>query len=627
MSSSRSHSAGSASAESSKPCGVQSLAARNWDRAHAAAATSTDNGSVPSRLYTDENPATTIKGTGFKNRAIAERTIRLTSQPGVRYKQYWTIRAMRERAVHHPHLTDGMREAILVFDEWLGNYSDPTTEERKVQEKEWEEFRSLCNSVANHHAYGKIPTQDELKRARQDLQEGQKILVDLLSVGLRSSCNGEQNDENGLRFPITKFTALFGGPGMHGYGKHTFANPPQQAADDGIVCHYASSQIDIDGSEGVEELIGKAKATKLGLVAAGIQIIVRYNRSEETATVEVEQGQSGTLKDLWTRGAQRSNAVEKNNSSKTNLKEAAVDTGHDGKGETSWACNACTFVHEGKAKASFLACELCLSERTNGESAGRPKNEHIKKMDRLPQKETAPAPPPPAPTAPSPTSPSSWGCLRAPTQGDITGPRKRRKVLDEPPPMMDYLIVLDFEWTADDKRKMEPIAEITQFPSVALKLYEAKTTKTDGECSPARGPGSVTRPSEMLMSSYVAADIRVPEDLRPSSAEPLPRRDAHCVSIFDTFVRPTLIPKLTKFSIELTGITQDEVDRAPTIDRVVVEYMKWLRGLGLVDSEGNRVGNWCFTTWGDVDLMSTLRKWCTMLFYSYFWRESLPPVL
>ena len=65
---------------------MSSSAARNWDRAHYVAGTSTDDGRVPSRLYTDENPATTIKGTGFKNRAIAERTIRLTSQPGVRYK-------------------------------------------------------------------------------------------------------------------------------------------------------------------------------------------------------------------------------------------------------------------------------------------------------------------------------------------------------------------------------------------------------------------------------------------------------------------------------------------------------------------------------------------------------------
>ena len=575
------NSASSVPAERSKSLAARNLATRNWDQAHTAqAATSPDNGSssVPSRLYTDENPATTIKGTGFKNRAVAERTIRLTAQPGVRYKQYWTIRAMRERAVHHPHQTDGMRDAILVFDEWLGNYTDPSAEQRKDQQKEWEDFRRLCNSVANRHAYGKVPTQDELKRARQDLQEGQKILVDLLSVGLRSSCKGKQN-ENGLLFPITKFTALFGGPGVHGYGQHNIANSSEQMADDNIPYCYPSSRIDIDGAEGVEELIGKAKATKIGLLAANIQIIVRYNRIEETATVEVEQGRSGTLKALWRKGAQRNDAIDdKNNTSKTHLKEAAVDAGRNSKNKISWACATCTFVHEGEAKASFLVCELCGSERKNADNAGSIKTKQPTKISS-----------PPTSAISSPKPPFSWGCLRAPTQGDITGPRKRRKGLDEPPPMMDYLIVLDFEWTADNKQKVEPIAEITQFPSVAMALYESKPMKWDDNYSPTHG-------------------VDIPEDLRPSSAEQLPRRDAHCVSIFDTFVKPTLNPKMTKFSIELTGITQDDVDRAPTIDGVVVEYMKWLHGLGLVDSEGNRVGNWCFATWGDVDLMSTLRE-------------------
>jgi hypothetical protein len=95
-----------------------SSAAETWDRAHSrttAAVSTAGSRSFPSRLYTDEHPATTIKGTGFKNKHIAERTIELTSQVGARYKQYWTIRAMRERAAYHPNQTDGMRDAILVI--------------------------------------------------------------------------------------------------------------------------------------------------------------------------------------------------------------------------------------------------------------------------------------------------------------------------------------------------------------------------------------------------------------------------------------------------------------------------------------------------------------------------------
>ena len=116
-----------------------------WHRAH-----QPGNGTnVPSHLYTDENPACTIKGTGYRDEATALQTIALTSQtgarrmcnfvsstpvpsnnsvPGARFKQYWTIKAMRERAVHHPHQSQCMRDAILVFDAWLEDYVAPHPE-------------------------------------------------------------------------------------------------------------------------------------------------------------------------------------------------------------------------------------------------------------------------------------------------------------------------------------------------------------------------------------------------------------------------------------------------------------------------------------------------------------------
>ena len=490
---------------------------------------------------------------------------------------------MRERAAHHPHQTDGMREAIAVFDEWLINFTDPTAEERKAQRKEWEEFNRLCNSVANQHAYGKEPTPEELKRARQDLAEGQKLLADLLSAGLRSTSLQSDLNKNGSRFPITKFTALFGGPGIHGYGEHTVTNRSEEMGNSGAPCCYASSQIDVHGLGGIEELIGKSNTTKLGLFADDIRVRVIYNRNEQTAIVEVERGQSSaTLKTFWGKG----DSVERSSAKQTPLNDDEVRTERNDSDETSWTCTTCTFVHEGKAKESFLACELCGSERRNDTEKGSANNGPVKQIA------SAPA------AASSPTSPSSWGCLRAPTQEDITGPRKRRKGLDEPPPMMDYLIVLDFEWTADDKRKMEPVAEITQFPSVVMKLCESKMIKKRGCVEVDGSSGGEAGLDDVPISNCVVNDI--PRDLRPSPAET--RRDAHCVSIYDTFVQPTLNSTLTKFSIELTGITQDEVDRAPAIDQVIADYMKWLRGLGLVDEGGNRVGNWSFATWSDADL-------------------------
>ena len=83
---------------------------------------------------------------------------------------------------------------------------------------------------------------------------------------------------------------------------------------------------------------------------------------------------------------------------------------------------------------------------------------------------------------------------------------------------MSHLVVLDFEWTADNRKRMLPVSEITQFPSVLVRL--------DGQRS-------------------------------------------SIIDQFDTFVRPTLNPTLTPFSIQLTAISQSDVDAAPTLVAVV----------------------------------------------------------
>lgn len=236
---------------------------KRWDNAHAKNPTS-----VPSHLYTDDNPATTIKGTGFKNKEIAIRTIKLTSQKGVRYKQYWTIRAMRERAAHHANKTTEIKEAIEVFDNWLSTYKEPSSAEKAQQREEWEEFRKLCSSDANQHSYGKNPSNEELARARKDLSDGKNILIILLST----RCS--------VKFPLTSFVALFGGPGLHGYGKH-------------FILENKSSVTIND----VQELIGLPKTRKLNL-SSSCKIKIEYERKKELADATI-QNTSRTLEDFW----------------------------------------------------------------------------------------------------------------------------------------------------------------------------------------------------------------------------------------------------------------------------------------------------------------------------------------
>jgi len=120
-----------------------------------------------------------------------------------------------------------------------------------------------------------------------------------------------------------------------------------------------------------------------------------------------------------------------------------------------------------------------------------------------------------------------------------------------------HLVVLDFEWTADDKRPMLPISEITQFPSVLVQLSG---------------------------------------------------RTSCVVDEYNSYVKPTLNPVLTPFSTQLTAITQTMVNASPPLPDVLGQYLAWLQSHGLVDERHSRVGNWSFCTWSDADIGSQLTK-------------------
>ncbi|KAF2772324.1 hypothetical protein EJ03DRAFT_372075 [Teratosphaeria nubilosa] len=80
-----------------------------------------------SHLYTDDNPSTTIHGTGFKDKSAAESTLTLIAKRSLIY-QFQTVNTMFNRAKHHPAMkkaaegaasTQDMRAAMDVFREWL----------------------------------------------------------------------------------------------------------------------------------------------------------------------------------------------------------------------------------------------------------------------------------------------------------------------------------------------------------------------------------------------------------------------------------------------------------------------------------------------------------------------------
>jgi len=72
-------------------------------------------------LYLDEHPELSLKGTGFKNKATAKKTIKLIEKRSLKY-QYDVINTMYNRAKYHPHQTEDMKEAMIIFKNWLDTY-------------------------------------------------------------------------------------------------------------------------------------------------------------------------------------------------------------------------------------------------------------------------------------------------------------------------------------------------------------------------------------------------------------------------------------------------------------------------------------------------------------------------
>lgn len=90
-----------------------------------------------SHLYTDDNPETTLHGTGFKDAETARKTISLVSKRSLTY-QWQTINTMYNRAKHHPNKTNGIEAAQAIFETWL-------KETYPTQKREQRAFKPLLS--------------------------------------------------------------------------------------------------------------------------------------------------------------------------------------------------------------------------------------------------------------------------------------------------------------------------------------------------------------------------------------------------------------------------------------------------------------------------------------------------
>jgi hypothetical protein len=69
-------------------------------------------------LYEDKHPQTSTKGTGFKDKEKALQTLQIIKDRDMNYQKQ-VVLTMYNRAKFHPHQTEGMREAMKVYNDWI----------------------------------------------------------------------------------------------------------------------------------------------------------------------------------------------------------------------------------------------------------------------------------------------------------------------------------------------------------------------------------------------------------------------------------------------------------------------------------------------------------------------------
>lgn len=99
-------------------------------------------------LYNDLHPETSLKKTGFKDKKIALRTIKLISSRSLRY-QFDVVNTMYNRAKYHPNRTKDMEEAMKIFFTWLKDYKKKKENEDKkyhwIKLEVIKKFENLAN--------------------------------------------------------------------------------------------------------------------------------------------------------------------------------------------------------------------------------------------------------------------------------------------------------------------------------------------------------------------------------------------------------------------------------------------------------------------------------------------------
>lgn len=144
--------------------------------------------------------------------------------------------------------------------------------------------------------------------------------------------------------------------------------------------------------------------------------------------------------------------------------------------------------------------------------------------------------------------------------------RIKRKAKDKAPKTpYKYLIAVDFEATCFDKPYNRNIQEIIEFPAVLIDLETG-----------------------VILSE------------------------------FQRYVRPVEIPILSDYCTELTGISQETVDKGELLEDVMEQFISWMKEIiaryDLIlpkTKKSNLLGNCIICTWGNWDFLIQLKAECS----------------
>ena len=157
-------------------------------------------------LYTDNNPETTIKGLGFKNKEKAEYTIKKIKNKSMNY-QFQVINTMYYREKHHPHINKDMKEAMKIFKKWLDNY-------KKKNKKGGSKYKFLNFKIIKE--YLKLAEYYKISKVARGLEKPKTSDVGFLTIYKKYKNNPEklndipikQNKPDGSKWSKTRINRI-----------------------------------------------------------------------------------------------------------------------------------------------------------------------------------------------------------------------------------------------------------------------------------------------------------------------------------------------------------------------------------------------------------------------------------